>query len=229
MVDADTTYSALDIQTLLLPLLNHEVDMVVGNRHSAGEYSGQNERRYHVFGNSLIKNLVNLFFNVRLNDILSGYRAFNRHFVKTYPVMAKGFEVELDMTLHALDKRFSVIEVPVSYRKRPENSHSKLHTIKDGTKIVYSIFNLLRYYRPMVFFGAIAIFILCCGLFVGIPVIKEFYITGYVSKLPSAVLSSSMVLLSVITGAVGLILDSIVYIERQNFERNSLEIINGKF
>jgi glycosyltransferase involved in cell wall biosynthesis len=222
LVDADSTYPAADLHALLTPVQNGMADMVVGDRHAGGYYARENKRALHGFGNRLVRDLVNRLFGARLSDILSGYRVFSRRFVKTYPILVDGFEIEIDMTLHALDKRLSILELPIRYRDRPEGSFSKLNTFLDGIKVLRNLFNILRHYRPLLFFGALALVFSVSGLIIGTSVITEFIRTRYVSHVPLAILSTGIEVIAVVLGAIGLILDSIAHLEKQTFERDLL-------
>lgn len=222
LVDADSTYPAADLHALLTPVQNGAADMVVGDRHAGGYYARENKRALHGFGNRLVRDLVNRLFGARLSDILSGYRVFSRRFVKTYPILVDGFEIEIDMTLHALDKRLSILELPIRYRDRPEGSFSKLNTFHDGIKVLRNLFNILRHYRPLLFFGVLALVFSVAGLIIGTSVITEFIRTRYVSHVPLAILSTGIEVIAVVLGAIGLILDSIAHLEKQTFERNLL-------
>ncbi len=175
LVDADLTYPATQVRELMKPILADEADMVVGDRHSAGHYAVENKRALHGFGNRLVRNLVNKLFRAKLADIMSGYRVFNRLFVKSYPILVEGFEIETDMTLHALDKRFRILEIPVDYRDRPPGSLSKLQTLRDGTRVLTTLGNILRYYRPLLFFGAAAIFFSLLKFFFAYPKLDGFF------------------------------------------------------
>jgi len=222
LADADCTYPAADLCKLMAPVLAGDADMVVGDRHVGGHYANENKRAFHGFGNRLVRDLVNRLFGANLSDILSGYRVFSRRFVKTYPVLVEGFEIETDMTLHALDKRLSIVELPVEYRDRPDGSASKLNTFRDGIRVLRTLVNILRHYQPLVFFGGFALLLLVLGLVLGTPVVEEFIRTRYVSHVPLAILSTGVVVIAVLLGAVGLILDSIVYLDRRVFERELL-------
>ena len=219
--DADLTYPASEVLKLIDPIVQGEADMVVGDRLSNGAYSDQNQRKFHNFGNLLVKNLVNYLFRANLKDIMSGYRVFNRKFVKNYPILVNGFEIETDMTLHALDKRFRILEVPISYKNRPLGSESKLNTFRDGIKIIRIIFNIFRHFQPMIFFGSLAIIFSVLGLVFGFTVLDEFINTGYIKHIPLAILAASFELFAIILFAVALILDSINYQARFSFEHKS--------
>lgn len=224
LVDADLTYPSAKVHELMAPVIAGEADMVVGDRHSAGHYAVENKRALHGFGNRLVRNLVNKLFSADLADIMSGYRVFNRHFVKNYPILVEGFEIETDMTLHALDKRFRIVEIPVEYRNRPPGSFSKLNTLRDGLRVLSTINNILRYYRPLAFFGSAAMCMATLGLIAGAPVIIEYMNGRYISHVPLAILATGLGIISIVLVAVGLILDSIKHQDKQNFER---EILRG--
>ena len=220
--DADLTYPAFQVRDLIEPVIAGQADMVVGDRHSSGRYAEENKRALHGFGNMFVKKLVNLLFNANLNDIMSGYRVFNRTFVKSYPITVEGFEIETDMTLHALDKRFRIHEIPVQYKNRPEGSISKLNTLTDGTRVIRTISNILRYYKPLVFFGWGALLLALTGVMAGIPVFMDWFRYRYIYHIPLAILSSSIELIAIILFSIGLILDSNSHHERRRFERELL-------
>ena len=151
MVDGDDTYPAEEVHKLIKPVVDGEADMVIGDRLTNGTYQKENKRHFHEFGNNLVKKSINVAFKTDLKDIMTGYRVFNKLFVKTMPVMSPKFEIETEMTIHALDKNFLIEEIPVTYRDRPEGSVSKLNTYSDGFKVLKTIFNLYKNYRPMPF------------------------------------------------------------------------------
>ena len=221
--DADETYPADRVMDLIQPLLEDRADMVVGDRHSGGEYSRENDRRFHNVGNRLVRHFVNTLFGAHLVDIMSGYRAFSRLFVKNYPILVGGFEVETDVTLHALDKRFRIIEVPVSYRNRPAGSVSKLNTLSDGARVLFTIAQILRYYRPMLFFGGLALVFAIAGLVSAIPVFDDWITSRYIFHVPLAVLAAALEMVAMILLAAGLILDSVAHQQRVEFERDLLD------
>jgi hypothetical protein len=160
---------------------------------------------------------------------MSGYRVFSKRFVQTYPILVEGFEIETDMTLHALDKRLRIVEIPVAYRDRPTGSHSKLNTFRDGAKVVHTIGNIFRYYRPLAFFGVLAFSFGLIGLVAGLPVINEWLVDSYIRRVPLAILAASLEIVSFLLFAIGLILDSITHENKINFERNLLNIKYKKF
>ena len=222
LTDADLTYPADRVRDLMAPVIEGRADMGVGDRHSAGHYAAENKRALHGFGNRLVRDLVNRLFNADLEDIMSGYRVFNRRFVKGYPILVEGFEIETDMTLHALDKRFRIIEIPVEYQDRPEGSISKLNTFSDGTKVIYTIVRILRYYRPLAFFGGAAIIIGLAGLLAALPVFDDWAREQYIHHIPLAILATGLEIVAVLMIAIGLILDSITHQDKCAFERELL-------
>ena len=220
MVDGDDTYPASEVHNLILPILEEKADMVVGDRISNGTYKEENKRKFHQFGNNIIKKAINLLFRTNLNDIMSGYRVFNRTFVKNIPILSSKFEVETEMTLSALDKKFIIKEIPIIYRDRPEGSFSKLKTIKDGIKVTKTILKMYKDYKPRKFFFVIAFILLLLGLIIGFPVLIEFVNTHYITKLPSALLATGLMIISVISLQSGLILDTIVKANKEKYELN---------
>ncbi len=227
LADADMTYPADQAYELMAPVIAGEADMVVGDRHTSGRYAAENKRVLHGFGNRLVRNLVNKLFRANLADIMSGYRVFSRRFVKSYPILVEGFEIETDMTLHALDKRFRIVEIPVYYRDRLAGSFSKLNTLRDGARVLSTIGNILRYYRPLVFFGGGAVLFALLGLIAGIPVIEDWINERYIRHVPLAILATGLEIIAIILTAIGLILDSITNQDKRNFERELLGLIKG--
>lgn len=197
--------------------------MVIGDRLSNGTYRKENKMLFHDFGNSLVKKSINSLFKSKLRDIMTGYRVFNKIFVKNMPVLSKGFEIETEMSLYALDKHFIIKEIPITYRDRKEGSFSKLNTISDGIKVIKKIVSMYKDYKPRVFFFVIAAIFIILGIAVGIPVIIEYFKTRYISKLPSAVLATGLVTLGIIIAQCGVILDTIVKQHRENFEDKLLK------
>ncbi|MDW7772658.1 MAG: glycosyltransferase [Desulfobulbaceae bacterium] len=210
VVDADMTYNAEDVHALLKPVMENGMDMVVGDRHTRGDYRQQNKRLFHNFGNHLVKWLIRLLFHGRVNDILSGYRAFNRKFVKNFPILSYDYAIETELTIHALDKGFSIAEIPVSYRDRPAGSVSKLNTYVDGLKIIRLILDVFKDYRPLFFFTSIASIFFMLGTAIGLPVIYEFIEYQYIYKIPSAILASGLMIFSIIFFSIGVTLDTVV-------------------
>ena len=196
--------------------------MVVGDRHSAGHYAAENKRALHGVGNRLVRSLVNSLFNAELADIMSGYRVFSRRFVKNYPILVEGFEIETDMTLHALDKRYRIIEIPIEYKDRPKGSVSKLNTFSDGARVLFVIMQILRYYKPFVFFGWLSMLFFLAGLMAAVPVIQDWIQYQYIRHVPLAILATGLEIVAALMFGVGLILDSIVYQKRLDNERQIL-------
>jgi len=223
LADADMTYPAFQALQLIEPIRSGAADMVVGDRHTAGNYALENKRALHGFGNRFVRYLINRLFNANLADIMSGYRAMSKRFIKNYPILVPGFEIETDMTLHALDKRFRIMEIPIAYKDRPEGSFSKLSTVRDGMRVLATIGNILRYYRPLFFFGSAAIFIGVLGLIAGAQVIDDWIRHRYIYHVPSAVLAAGLEIIAIVLLAVGLILDSIAHQDKRIFERDLLQ------
>ena len=208
LVDGDDTYPAEEAKKLIAPVLDGKADMVIGDRLSS-TYFTENKRPFHNTGNKLVRGLINSLFKSNINDIMTGYRVFSKKFVKCMPVMSNGFQIETEMTVFSLVHNMNVVEIPITYRDRPEGSESKLDTFGDGSKVLMTLFNLFKDNRPFLLFGTISIILLILGLIVGIPVISEFIDTKFITKVPSAILAVGLVLNSFIMFAVGLIMDLI--------------------
>lgn len=207
MVDGDSTYPADRVRTLVGPVEQGEAEMVVGTR--LHEYQPSSFRPLHVFGNELVLRTINMFFRSSLTDVMSGYRAFSRRFVKTMPVLSHGFEIETEMTLHALEYRLHIVEVRVPYGERPEGSESKLHTYRDGARVLRTIFNLYKHYRPMAFFGTLGLVLLAFGVVAGVAVVVEFMEYRQVVGVARAVLAVASGIAGVLSIMTGLILDTV--------------------
>ena len=218
MVDGDDTYPAEEVHKLIEPIINEEADMAIGDRLTNGTYKQENKRHFHEFGNNLVKKSINIAFKTKLKDIMTGYRAFNKMFVKTMPVMSPNFEIETEMSLHALDKKFIIKEIPIVYRDRPEGSESKLNTVSDGIKVVKTIIKMFKDFRPRQFFWIIALIVALIGLIIGMPVIIEYVQTKYITKVPSAVLATGIMIFSLIIAQCGVILDTVVKQHREKYE-----------
>lgn len=223
MVDGDDTYPAEFVHQLIKPVEEGKADMCIGDRLSNGTYQKENKRPFHEFGNNLVKKSINVLFKTDLKDIMTGYRVFNKKFVKNMPVMTNKFEIETEMSLYALDKGFVIKEIPILYRDRPAGSVSKLNTVSDGLKVLKTIFKMYKDYKPLRFFSYIAIILFLIGLIVGLPVIVEFFKTRYITKVPSAILATGLVTLSVIIGQCGVILDTVVRLNRENYQLSLLK------
>ncbi len=218
MIDGDDTYPAKFVDSLIDPIVNGEADMVIGDRHSDGSYQDENKRMMHNFGNNLVKILINKLFDTNLQDIMTGYRVFNKKFVKNIPINSKGFEIETEMTLHTLDKNFLIREIPIKYRDRPEGSFSKLNTYSDGLRVLKTILWVFKDYRPLAFFSLLAGFFFVLSSFFGLSVIVEFIYTSKITKIPSAILSVGLMLTSILALFSGFILDTIAKQHRENYE-----------
>lgn len=220
MVDGDDTYPAEYASELLAALREERADMVIGDRLSNGTYFNENKRAFHDFGNNLVKNSINYLYKAQIKDVMTGYRGFNRMFVKSFPVMSSGFQIETEFTIHALDKRFKLVEVPIDYRDRPEGSESKLDTYSDGIKVLLTILRMFKDYKPMLFFSIFSLIFFLCGLVFGIPVINEFLQTGFITKVPSSILASGLMIFSLLLLVTGLILDTVVTNAKKDYELN---------
>lgn len=217
MVDGDDTYPADQVQPLVDKVLNKKADMVVGDRLSS-TYFEENKRPFHNFGNSIVRGSINLLFKNDIKDIMTGYRAFSYRFVKTFPVLSKGFEIETEMSIHAIDKNMYVENSVIEYRDRPEGSESKLNTYSDGFKVIRTIIRLFRTYRPMAFFGIIALILaIIAGIFF-VPIFVNFTQTGLVPKIPTLVVCGFVVIAALQSLFTGLILQTIYAKNRQDFE-----------
>jgi len=224
MVDGDDTYPAEFVHALIEPIKNKEANMVIGDRLSNGTYKNENKRIFHNFGNTLVRVLINKLFSSNINDIMTGYRSFDKEFVKSMPILSGGFEIETEMSIHALDKKFLIKEIPIIYRDRPEGSFSKLNTINDGMRVLKTILTLFKDYKPMGFFTFWSMLFLLLGLATGFPVIYEFIKTSYITKVPSAILAVGLVLLSTLSLGCGLILDTVVKQNKRLYELRLNEI-----
>ncbi len=207
MADGDATYEAAAAPTLIAKLMDEQLDMVVGARKSEVEEA---YRRGHKFGNAMLTGLLAQFFGRTFNDILSGYRIFSRRFAKSFPVLSAGFEIETEISVHALEMRMPVAEVITAYAARPEGSVSKLSTYRDGWRILNTIIRLVRYERPLFFFGTVAGLLSAIALGLAIPLVLTYWDTGLVPRLPTAVLVMGLMIISALAGMCGLILDTVV-------------------
>lgn len=217
MTDGDDTYPAEFAREMCDKVLERNVDMVVGDRLSS-TYFEENKRPFHNFGNSIVRASINTIFKSDIKDIMTGYRAFSYNFVKTFPVLSKGFEIETEMTIHTVDKNMLCENVIIEYRDRPEGSESKLSTYSDGFKVLMTIVRLFKNYKPFAFFSLIALvlFALSVGFF--IPVLISFFQTGTVDKIPTVIVCGITMLAAIISFFSGLVLDTIKQKNRQDFE-----------
>ena len=218
MVDGDDTYPAEAARDLVAPILGAEADMTVGDRLSNGTYAEENKRAFHGFGNDLVRAMIRWIYGYGFEDVMTGYRAFSRTFVKTFPVLSEGFQIETELSIHAVDRRWRILDVPIVYRDRPEGSVSKLNTVSDGIKVIMTIASLFKNYRPLKFFSLVALLFAVVGLVLGVPVILEFMDTGLVPRLPTAVLAAALMFLCALSLATGLVLDTVAKVDRKQWE-----------
>lgn len=217
MIDGDDTYPKENAKEMCDYILNGQADMVIGDRLSS-TYFTENKRPFHNFGNKLVRALINTLFKSNVRDIMTGYRAFSYEFVKTFPVLSKGFEIETEMTIHALDKNFMLKEIPVEYRDRPKGSVSKLNTYSDGFKVLKTIGRLFKEYKPTIFFGLISLLFLIIALCFGVPVFIEYFKTGIVPRFPTLIFAGFMLMIAILMLICGIILEVVVKKHRQLFE-----------
>lgn len=218
LVDGDSTYPADAAPALINPILAGEADMTVGDRLSNGSYAQENQRPFHDFGNSLVRWLIRLMYGYAFHDVMTGYRAFSRVFVRSMPVVSRGFQLECEISIHAVDKGWRIKEVPIDYRDRPAGSVSKLSTVSDGVRVLMAIGSLFKDYLPFKFFSLMAAVFVALGLAAGIPVVAEFAQTGYVSKVPSAILAVGLVFCGALAFSTGCILDTVAKATRKRWE-----------
>ncbi len=227
MIDGDDTYPAEYGRQMADLVLQKKTDMVVGDRLSS-TYFEENKRPFHNFGNSLVRGSINRLFRTNIRDIMTGYRAFSYLFVKSFPVLSKGFEIETEMSIHAVEKNMCIENVIIEYRDRPEGSESKLNTYSDGLKVLKTIFRLYKNYRPMGFFGGMAAImtVVAVGLF--IPILMKYIHTGLVPNFPTLIVCGFIEMAAIISFFAGLILATIVEKDRQQFEFR-LNMIDAQF
>lgn len=223
MIDGDDTYPLEHAREMVDLVLNKHADMVVGDRLSS-TYFEENKRPFHNFGNSIVRKSINLLFKSDIKDIMTGYRAFNYAFVKTFPVISKGFEIETEMTIHAVNYNLQVENVVVDYRDRPEGSVSKLNTYSDGMKVLLKILQLFKNYRPFYFFGAISLLLFAGAAVLFAPVLVEYVATGLVPRFPTLIVSGFMVVAALQSLFSGLILSESCQKDRRDFEYKYAEM-----
>lgn len=223
MADGDDTYPAESAGEMADKILNEGVDMVIGDRLSS-TYFTQNKRPFHNFGNDLVRKSINLLFKSDIKDIMTGYRAFSYRFVKSFPLLSKGFEIETEMSIHAVDKNMTLENVVIEYRDRPEGSESKLNTISDGIKVLRTIVRLFRNYKPLRFFGIIASVLALLSLIFFIPVLVEYIKTGLVPHFPTLIVCGFSAIAAIQSLFSGLILENIQQKNRQDFEMALINI-----
>ena len=223
MIDGDDTYPLGNAREMVDRVLTHQADMVVGDRLSS-TYFTENKRPFHNFGNSLVRGTINWLFRSDIKDIMTGYRAFNYKFVKTFPVISAGFEIETEMTIHAVNYKMQVENVVVDYRDRPEGSESKLNTYKDGFKVLYKIVQLFKNYKPFGFFGVIRLLLILIAAVMFAPVLMEFVQTGLVPKFPTLIVSGFLALAAIQSFFSGMILSELAAKERREFEYRLISV-----
>ena len=227
MADGDDTYPAESARELANRVLRHGADMVVGDRLSSTYYT-QNKRPFHNFGNALVRWGINFLFDNDIKDIMTGYRAFSYEFVKTFPVLSKGFEIETEMSIHAVDKNMQIENVVIDYRDRPEGSVSKLNTYSDGFKVIRTIFRLYRSYHPLGFFGMIALLLAVLSMLFFVPIVGEYVHTGLVDRFPTLIVCGFTMIAAIQSLFTGLTLDTLRKKDRQDFEMHLLHAKTAK-
>ena len=228
MIDGDDTYPAEHAREMCEMILSGAADMVIGDRLSS-TYFTENKRPFHNVGNVMVRKFINMFWRPKnpILDVMTGYRAFSPLFVKSFPVLSKGFEIETEMTIHALDKNFLLRSLPVNYRDRPAGSESKLNTYVDGAKVIMTIFNLYRDYKPLQFFGVVALILALVALILFLPVFLQYLETSLVPRFPTLIVSGFLMLASLLSFACGLILDTIAKNNRKTFELH-MNLLKGQ-
>lgn len=229
MIDGDDTYPAENAREMCDLVLSQKADMVIGDRLSS-TYFTENKRPFHNFGNRIVRLLINKLFHNNIKDIMTGYRAFSYEFVKGFPVLSKNFEIETEMTIHAVDKNYKIKEIPVTYRDRPQGSVSKLNTYSDGIKVLKTIATLFKEYKPMGFFSLISLLLVLISLIFLIPPFAGYFKTGLVDKLPSLIVGAFIILTAILSLMCGIILQVIVKKDRQQYEllMNEMKMIDQK-
>jgi len=227
MVDADMTYPATGLSKLLEPVVNGEADMVVGDRLANRQYRKENKRRFHNAGNQLVRRLVNYTFSTNVRDVMSGYRVFNRLFIKNFPLMSQRFELETELTLHALQFRYRIKEIPINYLSRPSGSKSKLNTIQDGFRVVSIIFSIFKDYKPLTFFSLTSFLFFILSISFGAFPVYEYFTLHYIYRVPLAILAMGLMLVSLLLFITGLILNTISNLHKFNYELHLLSQKNA--
>ena len=223
MTDGDDTYPAEYAREMVDKVLNKNVDMVVGDRLSS-TYFEENKRPFHNFGNSIVRKSINFLFKSEIKDIMTGYRAFSYQFVKSFPILSKGFEIETEMSIHAIDKNMFIENVIIEYRDRPEGSESKLNTYSDGMKVLLTIFRLYRNYKPIKFFGIITLLLAIISIGFFIPVVLTYAETGLVPNFPTLIVCGFTMTAALLSLFTGMILQTLRQKDRQDFEMNLMHI-----
>ena len=226
ITDGDDTYPAECAPEMADRVLRHQADMVVGDRLSSTYYR-ENKRRFHNFGNDLVRGSINRLFHSEIRDIMTGYRAFSYQFVKTFPVLSRGFEIETEMTIHAVDKNMQIENVVVEYRDRPEGSVSKLNTFSDGRKVLYTVFSLYRSCRPLAFFGILSAVLAALAVIFFVPVFLTYLKTGLVPNFPTLIVCGFVMIAAIQSLFAGLILETFRQKDRRDFEMELIRLKQG--
>lgn len=219
IVDGDDTYPAENSPEMVRYVLEQNVDLVIGDRLSS-TYFQENKRPFHNFGNSLVRKSINMLFHTDIKDVMTGYRAFSYLFVKTFPVLSEGFEIETEMTIHAVDKNMAIRNIIIEYRDRPCGSESKLNTVSDGIKVLKTIGRLYKNYKPLAFFTLLAGVLMMIGLTLFVPILNTYLKTGLVPKFPSLIICCSIIIASLESFFTGLMLSTMAEKDRRDFEKN---------
>ena len=218
VADADLTYPAKFSLEMIQIAKNENFDIVVGDRISNGSFQKENKRNFHMIGNYLVKSFINFIFFSNISDPMSGYRVLSNKFVKNYPFVVKGFEIESDMTMHAIDKGYSLYEYPIDYFDRPSGSVSKLNTFSDGLRVIFTIFKLFKFYKPFLFFNIFTVIFLISGLLSAIPVFYEYINYNYIQHIPLAILSMGFAVSSILTFTISILVDYNSYQAKLNYQ-----------
>ncbi len=227
MVDADDTYPAEVSPEMVRLVLEKNADMVIGDRLST-TYSVENKRPFHNAGNNLVRSSINYLFHTDIQDIMTGYRAFSYEFVKTYPVLSGGFEIETEMTIHAVDRKMRVETVPIQYRDRPEGSESKLNTVSDGMKVLFTIIKLFRSYRPIRFFGMFSAILALLSVTFFIPVWMDYLKTGIVERFPTLIVCGIVMVMALLLFIAGVVLSTLRGKDKRDFEFKLVQVADMK-
>lgn len=223
MTDGDDTYPAEYARKMANKVLQRNVDMVVGDRLSS-TYFEENKRPFHNIGNSIVRRSINFLFKSEIKDIMTGYRAFSYQFVKSFPILSKGFEIETEMSIHAIDKNMSIENIIIEYRDRPEGSESKLNTYSDGLKVLFTIFRLYRNYKPINFFSIIALLLTIISAIFFVPILITYTKTGLVPNFPTLIICGFIVMAALMSLFTGIILQTLRQKDRQDFEMSLIHI-----
>lgn len=227
MTDGDDTYPAEYARKMANKVLQRNVDMVVGDRLSS-TYFEENKRPFHNIGNSIVRKSINFLFKSEIKDIMTGYRAFSYQFVKSFPILSKGFEIETEMSIHAIDKNMSIENIIIEYRDRPEGSESKLNTYSDGLKVLFTIFRLYRNYKPINFFSIIALLLTIISAIFFVPILITYTKTGLVPNFPTLIICGFIVMAALMSLFTGIVLQTLRQKDRQDFEMNLIHISEFK-